>query len=108
MEGMERVQNCVHLQCSCHMCFRLYEHTTAHFWNQIIASYQTGYAISFEHDAAFRRTVFSDRQIRECDNLSTALLVTNTHFWNQLTISCGTAYAMSLTHEMILKQTVLS
>ena len=92
----------MHLQCSCHMCFRLYEHTTAHFWNQIIASYQTGYAMSFEHDAAFRRTVFSGRQIRECDNLSTALLVTNTHFWNQLTISCGTAYAMSLTHEMIL------
>ena len=60
MEGVERVQNYVQVQCTCHMCFGPYEHTPVYFWNQLIASYRTTYAMSFEHDATFRRTVFSN------------------------------------------------
>ena len=57
---MERVRNSVHVRCTCHMCFWSYEHTPAHFLNELITSYRTAYAMSFEHDATFRRTVLSD------------------------------------------------
>ena len=32
----------------------------AHFWNQFNASFRTAYAISFEHEMTFRRTLPAD------------------------------------------------
>ena len=53
MEGMEWVQNFVHVQRTCLMCFRPCEHTPAHLWNQLNASYVKAYAMVSEHDVTF-------------------------------------------------------
>ena len=96
---MERMQNCAHVRCTCHMRFRSYDHTLAHFWNELITSYRTAYAMSFEHDATFRRTVLSDLMQTDPGMRQSVNGLVSHHyiFWNQVTVPHRTAVPCLLT-----------